>query len=134
PAARPTPAPTPAPVPASGPSKADSEAVLATVNAWAKAWSARDAEAYLSHYAPNFQVPGGDTRSAWEAMRRERVTRPKRIEVTVGSPKVSFDASGRAIVRFKQSYKSDTLDTSGMKTLTLVKTGERWQIQQEKMN
>jgi tetratricopeptide (TPR) repeat protein len=125
---------TPAPVPASGPGKVDNEAVLATVQAWAKAWSSKDADAYLSYYAPSFQVPGGDSRSAWEATRRERITRPKKIEVTVGSPKVSFDASGRAIVRFRQGYKSDTLDTAGAKTLTLGKNGTRWLILQEKMN
>jgi tetratricopeptide (TPR) repeat protein len=124
----------PAPVPASGPGKADSEAVLATVQAWAKAWSNRSADGYLSFYAPDFRVPGGESRSAWEATRRERVTKPKKIEVTVGSPKVSFDASGRAIVRFKQRYQSDTLDTTGTKTLTLGKIGGRWQILQEKMN
>jgi tetratricopeptide (TPR) repeat protein len=124
----------PAPVPASGPGKADSEAVMATVEAWAKAWSNKDAEGYLSHYAAAFQVPGGESRSAWEATRRDRITKPKKIAVTVGSPKVSFDASGRAIVKFRQGYKSDTLDTAGAKTLTLGKNGERWQILQEKMN
>jgi len=122
------------PAPPPGPAKADSEAVLAAVQGWAKAWSAQDANGYLSYYAPNFQVPGGDTRAAWESTRRDRITRPKRIQVTVGSPKVSFDAGGRAIVKFRQSYKSDTLDTSGTKTLTLVRNNDRWQILQEKMN
>lgn len=125
----------PAPVPAApAPGKADSDAVIAAVEGWAKAWSAKDANGYLSYYAPNFKVPGGEARSAWEATRRERITKPKKIEVVVGSPKVSFDASGRAVVKFRQGYKSDTLDTSGAKTLTLVRNNDRWQILQEKMN
>ncbi|HEX7811897.1 MAG TPA: tetratricopeptide repeat protein [Burkholderiales bacterium] len=119
---------------AAAPGKADSDAVLAAVEGWAKAWSSKDAGGYLSYYAPNFQVPGGESRSAWETTRRDRITKPKKIEVTVGSPKVSFDASGRAMVKFRQAYKSDTLDTSGAKTLILVKNNERWQILQEKMN
>lgn len=122
------------PVPPPAPAKADSEAVLAAVNGWAKAWSSKDADGYLGYYAPAFQVPGGEARSAWEATRRDRISRPKMIEVTVGSPKVSFDASGRATVKFRQSYKSDTLDTSGAKTLTMIKSNDRWQILQEKMN
>jgi len=142
PAPKPSPSPSPqeakgtvtkpAPVPAPG--KADSDAALAAVQGWAKAWSLKDADGYLSYYAPNFQVPGGEARPAWEAMRRDRIVKPKKIEVTVGSPKVTFDASGRAVVKFRQGYKSDTLDTSGAKTLTLVKNGDRWQILQEKMN
>ena len=124
-----------APVPATpAPARADSDAVIAAVAGWAKTWSAKDADGYLSYYAPNFQVPGGEARPAWEATRRDRITKPKKIEVTVGSPKVSFDASGRATVKFRQGYKSDTLDTSGAKTLTLIKNNDRWQILQEKMN
>jgi tetratricopeptide (TPR) repeat protein len=116
------------------PGKAETEAVLAAVNGWAKAWSAKDADAYLAHYAPGFQVPGGEPRAAWEAMRRDRITKPKLIDVTVGSPKVSFDANGQAVVSFRQGYKSDTLNTSGAKTLVLTKSNDRWLIFQERMN
>jgi tetratricopeptide (TPR) repeat protein len=116
------------------PGKAETETVLAAVMGWAKAWSAKDADAYLAQYAPSFQVPGGEPRAAWEATRRDRITKPKSIEVTVGSPKVSFDANGRAIVSFRQGYKSDTLNTSGAKTLTLTKISDRWLIVQERMN
>jgi len=114
--------------------QADTDAVLAAVNGWAKAWSSKNADAYLAYYAPTFQVPGGEARANWETTRRDRIVRPKSIEVTVGSPKVSFDASGRAIVKFRQGYKSDALSTSGAKTLTLVKNNDRWQIVQERMN
>lgn len=116
------------------PGKAETEAVLAAVNGWAKAWSAKDADAYLAHYAPGFQVPGGEPRATWETMRRDRITKPKSIEVTVGSPKVSFDANGQAVVSFRQGYKSDTLNTSGAKTLVLTKNNDRWLIFQERMN
>ena len=123
----------PSPKPAV-PGKAETDAVLAAVNGWAKAWSAKDADAYLAHYAPGFQVPGGEPRAAWEAMRRDRITKPKSIEVTVGSPKVSFDANGQAVVSFRQGYKSDTLNSSGAKTLVLTKNNDRWLIFQERMN
>ena len=114
--------------------KADTDAVLAAVNGWAKAWSSKDANAYLAYYAPNFQVPGGEARANWEATRRDRIVKPKLIEVSVGSPKVAFDGNGRAVVKFRQGYKSDALNTSGAKTLTLVKNSDRWQIVQERMN
>ena len=125
---------TPAAKPTPSATKADTDAVLAAVNGWAKAWSNKDANAYLAYYAPNFQVPGGEARANWEATRRDRIVRPKLIEVSVGSPKVSFDANGRAVVKFRQGYKSDALNTSGAKTLILVKDSDRWQIVQERMN
>ena len=120
--------------PAAQSAKADADAVLAAVNGWAKAWSSRSADAYLAYYAPSFQVPGGEARANWEATRRDRIVKPKLIEVTIGAPKVSFDANGRAVVKFRQGYKSDTLNTSGAKILTLVKNNDRWQIVQERMN
>jgi tetratricopeptide (TPR) repeat protein len=116
------------------PEKAEADAVLAAVKGWARAWSAKDAGAYLAYYAPDFKVPGGEARASWEAARRDRINKPKSIEVTVDFPKVSFDAAGRAVVSFRQGYKSDTLKSSGAKTLTLVKVNDRWQIVQEKMN
>jgi hypothetical protein len=67
-------------------------------------------------------------------MRRDRIVRPKKIEVTISSPKVTFDSAGRAIVKFRQGYKSDTLDTAGAKTLVLQKNNNHWQIVQERMN
>jgi len=112
----------------------NTDAVLAAVNGWARAWSNKNPDAYLSYYAPDFQVPGGEARATWEATRRDRIIKPKSIQVSVGSPKVSFDADGHAVVKFRQGYKPDTLNTSGAKTLTLVKNNDRWQILQERMN
>ena len=141
PAAAPAPTPattgkpaTAATKPAAQTAKAETDAVLAAVNGWARAWSSKNADAYLAYYAPSFQVPGGEARANWEATRRDRIVRPRLIEITVGSPKVSFDASGRAVVKFRQGYKSETLNTSGAKILTLMKSNDRWQIVQEKMN
>ncbi len=120
--------------PAAQSAKTETDAVLAAVDGWAKAWSSKDVDGYLAYYAPGFQVPGGEARANWEATRRDRIVKPKLIEVSVGSPKISFDANGRAVVKFRQGYKSDTLNTSGAKILTLVKNGDRWQIAQERMN
>ena len=127
--------PTPAPaLPAPQSPRADTDAVLAAVTGWAKAWSEKNSDAYLAYYAPAFRVPGGEARAKWEAARRERIGKPASIEVTVGAPAVSFESSERAVVKFLQSYKSDKLSTSGRKILTLVKSNERWQIIEEKMN
>ena len=120
--------PSPAPA-ANGEAKAQA---IAAVESWAKAWSAKDVKGYLAHYAPEFEVPGGAARAAWEKERAERIERPKSIEVTVKVLNAHADDK-EATVTVRQSYKSDTLKSNSTKTLTLVKSGERWLIKQERV-
>jgi tetratricopeptide (TPR) repeat protein len=105
---------------------------IAAVESWARAWSAQDVKGYLAHYAPDFEVPGGVSRSAWEQERSERISRPKRIEVDVKvlDAKVNGD---KASVTFRQSYRSDALKSNNTKTLKLERSGDRWLIKQERV-
>jgi tetratricopeptide (TPR) repeat protein len=134
---KPTPAPTAAtatPTPAKAAPAAGGDAkaqAVAAVESWAKAWSAQDVKGYLGAYAPDFEVPGGASRAAWEKERTERIERPKHIEVDVKVQNVAVNGN-TAKVTFRQSYRSDTLKSNNTKTLTLVKSGDRWLIKQEK--
>jgi tetratricopeptide (TPR) repeat protein len=123
------PAPAPAPVPADSAAKAQA---IATVESWAKAWSAKDVKGYIGHYAPDFEVPGGTTRAAWEKERAERIEKPKSIEVSVKVLNAQAN-DNEATVTFRQSYKSDSLKSNNTKTLKLVRSGERWLIKQERV-
>lgn len=111
----------------------EKHAILKTVQGWSNAWSGKNVNAYLTYYAPNFKLPGGATRAAWAAQRRERISKPKSIRVGVEAPQVTLSDSSHARVTFKQSYRSDTLQTSSRKTLTMVKTGGKWLIQEEQV-
>ena len=111
----------------------DSNEVIKTINAWAKAWSDKDVAAYLAFYANDFHTPRGMSRSAWEKSRRERVGKPKSIHVEIANPKVSFTDATHARINFKQSYHSDAIKSTTTKTLEMVKTGEKWLIQQEQV-
>jgi tetratricopeptide (TPR) repeat protein len=127
--AKPTPAPVPAPPKAGTDDKGQ---VTAALEGWARAWSAQDVKGYLAAYAPDFEVPGGETRAAWEKQRAERIEKPKSIEVSVKV--VSAQVSGNeATAVVKQSYKSDTLKNTTTKTMKLVKSGDRWLIKQERV-
>ncbi len=106
--------------------------VIAAVDSWAKAWSNKDVAAYLSHYAPDFDPAGQQSRDDWESTRRNRLDRPKSIEISVVAPKVSFNGNDRATVSFQQRYQSNTLDSVGRKTLKMVKSDARWLIVQER--
>ena len=103
------------------------------VESWAADWSRKDVKAYLNHYAKNFKVPGGQSRSAWETERSQRIKKPGTIKVSVEALKVSMDGGDKAEVRFRQQYASANLKSGSAKTLVLVKQGGRWLIQQERI-
>ena len=108
-----------------------SSEIIKTVNSWAKAWSANDASRYLSFYAPSFETPAGEPRSDWEAARKLRIAKQKKTEIVVEAPKVMITDSNRVSVTFRQNYRSPGVKAASTKTLIMVKTGDRWLIQQE---
>ena len=129
PASTPTAKPT---APAAAPKPANEEAeVIAAVNAWAAAWAKQDVKAYLAIYAKDFKVPGGKSRSSWDADRKQRIEAPKKIQVKVESPSISIEGSS-ATVKFRQYYKSNIVTASSSKTLVMSKAGGSWQIVDEK--
>jgi tetratricopeptide (TPR) repeat protein len=121
-----------APKPAAAPAGDAKEQAIATVESWARAWSAKDVKGYLAFYAPDFEVPGGESRMSWEQQRADRIQKPKSIEVAIKV--LSAQVSGNeASVTFRQSYKSESMKSNNTKTLRLVKSGERWLIKQERV-
>jgi len=110
----------------------EGEMVQETVKAWAAAWSSKNADKYLAFYADNFKTPAGETHAVWEAARSERINAPKFIHVDIRILSTQFIDSNHATVKFRQSYKSSHLKTSGNKTLLLAKSGDKWLIQEER--
>lgn len=106
--------------------------ILKAVNAWAEAWSKKDADGYLAHYARDFKTPGGEARAAWEKSRRARIAAPKSIAVSIASPKIAVQGADAASVSFRQSYRSEVLQTNSTKTLLMVRADGRWLIREEK--
>jgi ketosteroid isomerase-like protein len=115
------------------PAAQNPEEVLKAVSGWAKAWSENDVEGYLAHYSADFQTPKGVQRNEWEAQRKARIAKPRKIEVEIESPKVTFSQANRATVTFRQHYQSGGLKVTSTKTLVMVKSGEKWLIQQERV-
>ena len=114
------------------PSSADAtDGVVKMLEAWARAWSNNDADAYLGFYAPDFRTPNGEPRVDWEAARRQRLAKPKKIQVVASSPRVKLTDNTHAVVTFRQSYSSGNLKSVGTKSLQVVRIGDRWLIQQE---
>jgi tetratricopeptide (TPR) repeat protein len=123
--------PVPSPAPA-GARDDDKAKITAAVEAWARAWSSKNVAGYLAAYAPEFEVPGGEGRAAWEKQRTERIEKPKSIEVGVKVQSVEVDGN-KAKVVLRQAYRSDTLKNTTTKTLGMIRSGDRWLITQEKV-
>lgn len=120
-----------APAAATAPAGDAKSEVAAAIADWARAWSGKDVKGYLAHYAPDFELPGGETRAAWEKQREERISRPKSIDVQAKVLSAQVNGS-EATVKIRQSYRSDTLKSHTTKTLRLEKSGDRWLIKQER--
>ena len=107
--------------------------ITRAVQSWASAWSRKDVKAYLASYSNDFQTPNGMSRKAWETERTQRIDKPGKLQVNVEDLKVSLNGD-KATVKFRQHYTSATLKSSASKTLVLVRSGNRWLIQQERVS
>lgn len=109
---------------------ATTQAVHATLASWTEAWASKSMEAYFALYAPDFQPEGGLSRGAWEAQRRDRISRPKRIGVKAVNPQISRAGDGLR-VSFRQEYESDAFSDQVSKVLELQQVGGSWKIARE---
>ena len=100
---------------------------------WADAWSRRDAAAYLSFYAVDFNLPHGVHRADWEALRQLRLHQYHSIEVILKDIKISHTGSDAASVHFAQDFRTDSYKETGTpKELRLKKSQDRWFIVSER--
>lgn len=102
--------------------------VMRVVQAWAEAWSRRDTEAYFAYYDARFTPQGGASLGTWRARREGVIRRAKSIEVRLDAPLVELIDAGRAEVRFRQEFTSDTYQDRVYKKLTLAKRDGVWRI------
>lgn len=130
----------PAEAPATKPSKSAAvkpssdprtEEVLAFVEKWRSSWTAKDLEGYMNCYSPNFKS-GDLNKDQWRAKKSFLNGKYKFISVKLSDINVSLTPS-TAKVTFHQTYRSDHLQASGIKTLQLVYRKNRWLIENELM-
>lgn len=98
---------------------------LPLVNKWAEAWSAQDVAAYLACYGQGFEPAKGLLREEWVAQRKQRLKRPKSIQVKISDLRVISERGDRAEISFRQMYRSDNYADQVSKVLTLaIERGE----------
>lgn len=107
-----------------------SDAVSAAITQWAQAWSSKKVDHYLAYYGASFKPAKGLSRKAWEQQRKERITKPSRIEVNISNLKIDTDGN-TATAKFKQTYRADGGTIYTRKTLLMKRDGEDWYIVEE---
>lgn len=105
--------------------------ITAAVQNWAKAWSSKKVDQYLASYGDSFQTPNGESRKAWEELRRERISKPASISVEITKIHIKLENPNQARVSFKQYYRAGNLTKRTPKTLMMQKAGDKWYIEQE---
>jgi hypothetical protein len=104
------------------------ESIARAVASWAGAWADQRTEDYLAFYSPEFVPEGGASREAWSRERRERLTSPAFIEVSIEALEIEEEGPDGASARFRQSYRSDSYADEVDKILVWTREPGGWRI------
>ena len=115
--------------PVAAPANPDKE-VRHMLELWLKAWQAKKLRYYLTFYDQSFSS-GGMNKKKWGSHKAYLNRVYKVIRVQAKDISITMNGS-RATVRFTQHYRSDWHRDVGIKTLDLIKRGDKWRITGEK--
>ena len=101
------------------------------LQSWRSALTQRNAEAYISSYAPDFAPDTGDDTNAWKEKSRAFLARSSNVVVEIEDLSVTLTEVTRPSMIFKQTYRSLNDRTAVIKTLHWVRVGDRWLIARE---
>ena len=97
------------------------ESLVEAIDEWANAWSNKNVSNYLSTYSKDFSVPGNRSRKNWENLRKDRLSRPKFIKVTLEYQRFVQVEEDVVDVFFRQTYSSNTYRDVTDKVLRMTK-------------
>ena len=96
------------------------------LNSWMTAWKNKNLENYMAYYNDDFYSKKM-TKKRWRNYKARLNKVYSFIDVNYSDP-VIYKQGDKLIVKFIQSYKSDTISDSGEKTLHVVSKNDGWQI------
>lgn len=111
----------------------DQAQIRKALELWSTAWSSRNMEAYFAQYAKSFVPGGGQSRSAWEKVRRQRILSKNDISHEMRDLQIVVQGD-HATANFEQMYATDQTRLVGPKTLQLKREGVNWLIISEISN
>ncbi len=109
--------------------RAQRNSLASQLDNWRRDWENRDTDAYLRHYAKNFNA-GGQTLAQW-AKQKRRVNAAKTwIKVSVSNVSMFLypGYENLAVVNFDQDYSSSNLSSQMKKRQYWIKENNHWKI------
>jgi hypothetical protein len=104
---------------------------VAHVNQWAEHWRNQNVNGYVGSYTADYK-PSGLSHSGWVAQRKQRLSKPTFIKVTLSGVKTTLVNDNTAKVVFTQGYQSNTYQDQTRKELTLTRVNGQWRISAER--
>lgn len=104
--------------------------VVASLQEWAKAWRSQNLNAYLAHYADDFDT-GRKSRVKWEKEREARILGKKSIVVSLNDIQVNVVSPDQAEATFVQDYQAGPLVSREQRFVKMRRHGGAWQIVHE---
>lgn len=120
-----------APVAAEDTSAAACAQAPSIVIGWLKAWNDKDTQQYLAAYSDRFTPALGLTRSAWENLRKKRISKKGGIQATITNLRPLRCDAQSAEMAFTQEYGSTDYRDQVDKTLQLERVKDTWKITRE---
>lgn len=108
----------------------DKADLIAALKQWEQAWSAKNIDAYLSFYGPEFEPPNGMSRETWESSRKKRISSKQKIDVAIQNLRLEMNGN-TSTAKFTQVYSDERLRMTDSKTMVWQKHNGRWLIQRE---
>ena len=96
------------------------------------AWSNKDFAAYTGFYSSRHRAQF-KTHEQWVAHRRNRILRPGEISVLVSDIQIKWRSDNRAVIDFKQAFKSPRYSDRVLKRLEFERLGSQWKITEERV-
>ncbi len=109
----------------------NAESITKVLKAWSAAWSAQAVDIYLSFYHRQYKPSNGLSRKGWVQSRRYRLKKPDWIKVGLSNLRVEKSSARQAVVRFNQSYRSNSFSDESAKQLVMLYTEDGWKIFRE---
>lgn len=108
----------------------DNDVIAAILTEWAAAWEQKNFDAYIKFYADTFVPDKSTNRETWLKQRKERLTTPSKIKVTLRNIKVNVEGD-KARAEFTQLYSVPGYSDNVLKELQFERINNRWVIVKE---
>jgi murein L,D-transpeptidase YafK len=103
--------------------------IKAFLNAWKSSWEKKDLHRYMDCYSKSFRSQGKNW-DQWKQHKKSLNERYRLIQVTLEDIQAKR-VGDQVVVTFRQTYRSDSLKSAGLKSLTLRQEGSSWKIFRE---